>query len=173
MFCPFFLRHRMLFKREKAEKWHIYVDFLMYFAAVFASGLQWYVASNTRIALCSNSGLLPFLSPRTQCWQVFEVAPSGTKWHQVAHSVLARIWSGTKWHTQLASIWSGTKWHQVAHSVLASIWSGTKWHQVAHSVLASIWSGTKWHQVAHSLSPFGAEWLWVAPSGTLTVTKRD
>ena len=68
----------MLFKREKAEKLHIYVD-LMYFAAVFASGLQWYVASNTSIALRSNSGLLPFLSPRTQCWQVFEVAPSGTK----------------------------------------------------------------------------------------------
>ena len=143
----------------------------MYFAAVFASGLQWYVASNTRIALCSNSGLLPFLSPRTQCWQVFEVAPSGTKWHQVAHSVLARIWSGTKWHqvahSVLASIWSVApsgkylKWHQVAPS-------GTKWHTHCHHLALS---GSEWHQVAHWLSPSGTKWHWVAPSGTLTAAK--
>ena len=108
----------------------------MYFAAVFASGLQWYVASNTRIALCSNSGLLPFLF------------------------ICVR--------SVLASVWSGTKWHQVAHSVLASIWSGTKWHTHCHH-LALI--GSEWHQVAHWLSPSGTKSHWVAPSGTLTATK--
>ena len=144
----------------------------MYFAAVFASGLQWYVASNTRIALCSNSGLLPFLSPRTQCWQVFEVAPSGTKWHTWCWHVSEVAPSGTKWHTQCWRVFevapSGTlsvgkylKWHQVAPSgtLTVTIWrwvalSGTKWHTDCHQVALS---GTEWHQVAHSLPPSGSK----------------
>ena len=91
---------------------------------------------------------------------------SGTKWHQVAHSVLARIWSGTKWHTQCWQVFevapSGTKWHTQCWHVFEVAPSGTRWHSQCWQVFEV--APSKWHQVAHSLSPFGAEWLWVAPN---------